>query len=531
MRKALLVLHMLYKYWQALYTIKIKKGTAKMKPHICGQAALLTALLLSASFTLPSCQDSDVQKDTPNTSPAETAASTETAENLPQYENDNLPANLDFGGAAAHIFGWSGSSSNEFYVEEETGDIVNDAIFLRNRTAEERLNLKLTYTLEPGAYNERNAWVKMVTQSTMAGDGANDIVAGYSMCGATLAYNRLLLDLTKQEYIDFSKPWWPDSLIKEALCDGKLFFCSGDISTNMINYLYALYFNKTMAQSFDIDPTALYDMVRRGEWTLDQLITLSQGVYMDLNGNNQKDIEDRFGYTVQSVWSDTFFFASGLRTTEVGSDGMPIISPMFGSEKTQTLLEKLNSMFNDSNDMYFSNEAGAEVRRQFLEGRAMFITTEIVFANTHLRSSDIDYGILPVPKYDTEQADYYTVASFPYTLYGIPVDAKDPKMSAALLECLASESYRTVSPALFETALKVKYASDNDVSEMYDIIRNSAVFDIGRIFNDSMQGKTYSMFRSCLVNKNSNWISTYTKEEKALLKMFDRVITSITKEE
>ena len=58
----------------------------------------------------------------------------------------------------------------------------------------------------------------------MAGDGANDIVAGYSMCGATLANSRLLLDLMELDYLDFEKPWWPDSLIKEATCGGKLYF-------------------------------------------------------------------------------------------------------------------------------------------------------------------------------------------------------------------------------------------------------------------------------------------------------------------
>ncbi|MBQ7983184.1 MAG: hypothetical protein IJ302_06430, partial [Clostridia bacterium] len=137
----------------------------------------------------------------------------------------------------------------------------------------------------------------------------------------------------------------------------------------------------------------------------------------------------------------------------------------------------------------------------------------------------------PMPKYDEAQEDYYTVSSFPYTLYGIPVDAKDPSMSAALLECLASESYRTVSPALFEVALKVKYASDSDVSAMYDIIRTSNVFDIGRIFNDSMNGKTYSMFRSSLIDNKDGWISTYEKNAKALTKQLENVVEALIEEE
>lgn len=486
-------------------------------------SSALTAILLIAS--LNAC--GDTAKTPAVTTEVDTVTVTEAVETEPIYEPDDLPEDLDFGGITTHIFGWEGAANVEFFVEEEDGDIVNDAIFTRNRTVEERLNVALTYTLVPGAYDNRAAWVKQVTQSAMAGDGANDIVAGYSMSGATLANNRLLIDLMGLDHIDFEKPWWPESLIKEASCGGKLYFCSGDISTNMIYYLYSIYFNKTLAQNYDVEN--LYDLVREGKWTLDKMIEISSDLYSDLNGDGKKDPADQFGYTTHSTWSDTFFFAGGLRTTTIGSDGLPVLSEEFGGEKAQDLLTKLIDMF-AANEMYLGNDYEI-VRNQFLEGRALFLTTEVYYAKNYLRDTQIEYGILPIPKYDEMQEDYYTVSSFPYTLYGIPVDAKDPSMSAAILECLASESYRTVSPALFEVALKVKYASDDDVSEMYDIIRGSNVFDIGRIFNDSMNGMTFSLFRSALADGNKNWISTYEKNYKSLNQQFEKIIANLTEEQ
>ncbi len=486
-------------------------------------SSALTAILLIAS--LNAC--GDTAKTPAVTTEVDTMTVTEAVETEPIYEPDDLPEDLDFGGITTHIFGWEGAANVEFFVEEEDGDIVNDAIFTRNRTVEERLNVALTYTLVPGAYDNRAAWVKQVTQSAMAGDGANDIVAGYSMSGATLANNRLLIDLMGLDHIDFEKPWWPESLIKEASCGGKLYFCSGDISTNMIYYLYSIYFNKTLAQNYDVEN--LYDLVREGKWTLDKMIEISSDLYSDLNGDGKKDPADQFGYTTHSTWSDTFFFAGGLRTTTIGSDGLPVLSEEFGGEKAQDLLTKLIDMF-AANEMYLGNDYEI-VRNQFLEGRALFLTTEVYYAKNYLRDTQIEYGILPIPKYDEMQEDYYTVSSFPYTLYGIPVDAKDPSMSAAILECLASESYRTVSPALFEVALKVKYASDDDVSEMYDIIRGSNVFDIGRIFNDSMNGMTFSLFRSALADGNKNWISTYEKNYKSLNQQFEKIIANLTEEQ
>ena len=95
------------------------------------------------------------------------------------------------------------------------------------------------------------------------------------------------------------------------------------------------------------------------------------------------------------------------------------------------------------------------------------------------------------------------------------------------MECLASESYRTVSPALFETALKVKYAADDGTAEMYDILRASVTFDIGRIFTDSMSSLTYSLFRNAIINGSSDWASIYKNNESSLTAKFSDVITAL----
>lgn len=501
-----------------------KQRTSRLS--LFAAVSLLAAGSLFAGSTLTACASGTEAQNPDNTGSdtAQTVSAAETEDTTPVYEADNLPESLDFGGTETHIFGWEGSSTVEFFVEEADGDIVNDAIYLRNQTVEDRLNTVLTFTCIPGANPDRASWVKAVKQSTMAGDGTNDIVAGYSMCGASLAFDGMLVDLSGLDYLDFSKPWWPASLIREATCGDRLYFCSGDISTNMIYYLYATYFNKTLARNYDTEN--FYTLVRNGQWTLDKMNEICADLYSDLNGDGKKDEADQFGYVTHTTWSDVHFFASGLRTTEIGSDGLPVLSAEFGGEKTQELLNRLIDMF-DGSSMYLGNDYDV-VRTQFLESRALLLTIEVMFASNYLRDSDIEYGILPIPKYDEAQEDYYTVASFPYTLYGIPVDAKDPAMSAAVLECLASESYRTVSPALFETALKVKYAGDSDTSDMYDIIRSSVVFDIGRIFNDSMNSLTYSLFRSALSSGSRNWISTYEKNAKTLGKKFDQVILALT---
>jgi ABC-type glycerol-3-phosphate transport system substrate-binding protein len=482
------------------------------------------ALVLAALTVLPwaaGCAGEAGETADSVTEYAETAEETASL-----YLSDELPENLSFDGAQIVTFGWSGPSNAEFFVEEQNGEIVNDSIFKRNRTVEERLDITLEYNLVAGAYEARNTWVTAISSWIMAGDAAYDISAGYSMSGATLAYKRLLIDLNALDYIDFDKPWWPSSLTDESTVAGRLYFCSGDISTYMLYYMYAVFFNKDILEKYNLDDP--YEYVTGGKWTLDKLFEMSSAAYEDLNGNSQKDIEDRFGFSTHNTYVDAFFFGSGLRTTSKDEEGIPVISGQFGSEKTQELVTKLVDFFDT--DYAYRSEDYTELLDIFVGGRALFVQNQVQLAGDSLRSSEIEYGILPIAKYNEAQSEYYTVMSFPYSLYGVPIDAREPNMSAAVLECLASESYRTVSPALFETAMKVKYSSDNAASAMYDIIRGSVVFDIGRIFNDSMNALTYGMFRSAVSGRNKNWISTYTSNEKTLNRLFDGVISALIEE-
>ena len=56
-------------------------------------------------------------------------------------------------------------------------------------------------------------------------------------------------------------------------------------------------------------------------------------------------------------------------------------------------------------------------------------------------------------------------------------------MISAVLECLASESYREVSPAVVENCLEGRYAQSEQMSEMISVIIDSVFYDFGRIYS------------------------------------------------
>ena len=486
----------------------------------------LTMVLASFAGCSETTSEPEAGADPVNTAAENSPDAPAETEPETQYVPDDLPDGLTFDGSTVTTFGWSGPSLVEFYVEEQNGEIVNDAIFARNMAVEERLNITLDYHLEPGANAERAQWVKALSASITAGDGAYDIFGGYSMCGASLAAQGMCLPLNDMEYLNFSKPWWPAKLLDEATCGGKLYFGSGDISTYMIYYLYGLYFNQELLAKYDLESP--YDLVQGGLWTLDKMKEMTSGVYLDLNGNGEKDFDDQFGYITYSIFVDSFFFSCGLCTTDKDENDIPHLSPLFSGEKAHSVVEKVVAFVSEQ-DCLVGN--GAEQIEPsygaFKEGRALFTGHELTYAVNYLRDAPFTYGIVPFPKYDEEQADYVTIMSFPYTLYGIPIDARTPSMSAAVMEAMASESYRTVSPVLFENAYKVKYAQDTQSSLMYDLIRQTVSFDFGRVFNDNLNSLTYSLFRNAIVQKNTDWASTMKANEKVLNKLLDKLTQAL----
>ena len=108
-----------------------------MKKHF---ALLLAALLLSTPL-LASCASDSPDTPSTDTAAADTQPADTTAETTRENYPDSLPA-LDFGGENMniHVRGDAGCI-DEVFVEELTGEVVNDAVFERNEMVEERLNV------------------------------------------------------------------------------------------------------------------------------------------------------------------------------------------------------------------------------------------------------------------------------------------------------------------------------------------------------------------------------------------------------
>lgn len=79
---------------------------------------------------------------------------------------------------------------------------------------------------------------------------------------------------------------------------------------------------------------------------------------------------------------------------------------------------------------------------------------------------------------------------------------------------MAAESYRTVIPAFYETALKDKFSRDNESQHMIDIIIENVSFDFGNIYTNIFGDVGIGhLFRTCVNNKSNDYASLYASKE------------------
>jgi hypothetical protein len=481
-----------------------------MKKGIGSIALLLLAAILLVSIA--SCANGEDGISGGADTDGDTGAAETADPNLDAdgYLRDTLPADLDLGGEKVTMLIRSLVAATEFYVEEMTGDIVDDALYTRNRCVEERLNADLEFLDLAGEWDQRDSFNSAIRSSVMSNDGLYDIAAVLSNQLSILTLEGLLTNLSNVEYLDFEKPWWADGLLDELAVAGKLYFASGDASLGLINGMMCMFYNKNLAEDYDLED--IYQTVQDGKWTIDALLSMARGTYSDLNGNGKVDREDRYAFCIGD-WNQSYGFieAFELPVTEKDSEGYPS-KFVYGGEKVVNAVAKLVSIFKNEEGMAIDSKKGFV--NEFAAGQVLFITGEFKDTSVYREVDTFDFGVIPYPKWDEVQKDYHGGVRATYSSFCIPITASDIDAAGAVMEAFASESYRRVSPAYFENALKIKYTRDNESANMFDLIKSSVIFNFAISFTISLNDPQ-NTFKATVAALNDNWASKYASWEPA----------------
>ena len=428
---------------------------------------------------------------------------------------DELP-DLNFKGQTFTFLVNPDPAFRHFYdvnVEEDIGELINDTIYRRNRAVEERIGIIIKDVQDNNASK---------TIGNVIASGGTEYNGVWLRVDDffTSSLKGIFANLHNVPHLNLEKKYWDLNAVNDMTISGKLYGITGDITTTTHSFTHLILFNKALAADYELPN--MYNMVREGKWTFDAFNALAKDIYIDLNGNGKVDVQDFFSINITPAAYEAFLSSSGEKWVEKNANGEIVFSTL--NEKKINVLNKIEEIFSKKDNVY----CGYASPWPFGNGRAIFYDGDVGIMCTEMRDVDVDFGILPLPKFSEQQDRYYVYAYpfFPFLSIPTTIIGEDLVMAGAALEAIASESYRTLTPAFYETALESKFTRDEESYEMLDIILRSRVYDL-------LYWGQWDSFRnwnngivSALQKGNGGYVSTYEKTiEKSTLKIDEIVET------
>ena len=330
------------------------------------------------------------------------------------------------------------SSADGFFVSQdwltenagmETGDALLWRLFERNTEVEDTLNVSIRITKA-----NDSGILDLVRNSTLAGNGGYHMVSAPLNVASALSGEGLYMNLYELPDLQLNQPWWNQNFIDSAELNGKLPMVTGAISLSLYRASYITLLNMDCIEENEID-----SIVERGEWTIEKYEE-----YCRLFTNYY------FAGAVGSTYAVAAGFRHGLgvELTVREADGKVLLRNL--EEKTLAAMNRLSELCYQSESMTVVSDTDEAVNL-FSSQPIALLVGRVYDAETIIKEGRVNFGILPMPKFDSSQTAYYTGASLTHGTVAVPAykNAPDLDMVGIVLETLCAASEEPVLTEYF----------------------------------------------------------------------------------
>ncbi len=392
---------------------------------------------------------------------------------------------------------------HELYFASEDdaiGNTVDTAIYYRNERVAEHLGVTFESITAPGRWADRGSYINRIAQSFASGDQDFQLAQLYMAFASDGAIQGYYYDVNAIDAIDIDSPWYVQSWLENSLINDHSYMILSDLSYSMWKGMYALCFNKQLADEIGISKE-IYALAEDGDLTLDYILAKAELVGEE-DGNDVWDQNDTYGLYVTTHTARAMLTFFDIPVTVLNDDDEYEIC--LYNERTETIYGNLFSAIHDNDFVYIPETAtdGAVGRAMFMEDRVLFLPVTLGYTQ-ELRDMTGSFGILPFPKYDADQQEYNSHAQDNFNVFMIPSQTTDPEFCGTVVDALSAESKYSVIPAFYETVLKGRTTKDEESLVMLDIIRDNLAFDFAFIhltaLNASGGGYLWTSFGDTLI--------------------------------
>ncbi len=429
-----------------------------MKKIILRSLSLIFVLCMI--FTVTSCKKE--KEDTEN----DTTVATVAPEG--EFVYTEVAPKRDYDGATFRIL--CTIQTQQFFDESSHIDAVKSAVMTRNRKVSEQFDINLEYTAIDGNGSNEVGFSETVRNTCLAGLGEEcfDLVLPQSYYGVALGIEGLYYNFNDSEYLMKDKEWYYQSINENCGIEGQTYFLATTFLMDKTTAAEVVYYNVDLGDSFGIDEEEVYDLVIGGKWTVDKLKTYAEYA----NGS-----EDILG--VVSSAHGVRGMMIGCKTPFVEKNNDGALAVTYYNEHLIEVFDKVFNFFNGNE--YIKAEALDANLPMFPKGKAVFALTYVhSMLETNNIDSEVDYTVLPMPKFNEEQAEYITDVQR-WELVSVPISV-DAERACIILDALSYYNYDELLPVYWESLLGTRFARNEKASQIVEIIRNSIYYDFTAIF-------------------------------------------------
>ncbi len=481
-----------------------------MKKHI-----ISSLLLASMLLTFAACSDGPV-KDT--TVPDATVST------------DELPAGIakqNYKGSVNILMPEWSLYTKCFAPGDDMTDVLNKALYNRENKVENHLGVEITYE----TVAKIQEYYAMISTAIATNDDLYQILLSHCIQdNGKLITDGYVTDMNNLG-IDFTADWFNHKANDALEVAGKQFFC---ISDYMIPDPNVIVFNNGIVDRLQLENP--YDLVREGKWTIDKMTEMASKVTAE-NGDTVWNHEDTYGFGAPDDWYlSSFIHGADVKIIDRNNEGE--FELLFGDERSYDLMDKLNTLINGP-DTYVFFSAGLTPNSPYAETSLSIGSDRCLFSILNfssfwsIRDISTDFGILPFPKFDEIQEEYYSLDWSGLMSVPFSVSEDSYSMVGDVIELLAYHSEEEVIPAYIEDTLGVKFARDENWTEMLEIVFGSTVFD-PTLSYFGFDGGTNDFLYSVdhmLVDKKGNifasFLETHRSAAEATIAAFNEAVSDI----
>jgi ABC-type glycerol-3-phosphate transport system substrate-binding protein len=486
----------------------------------------LTALLLLSALLFCACSETAENPEDPGTVPSNTtedgSPAAETAPPETEIDAADRVPEMKFEKEMHFLLPDVSWLTRDIITDEITGERVNDAQNSMKLAMEERFGTTLSETFTGDIWS-----TNYITRLVSSGDDSFDVCYSLDLYAPGYIVADVVTPYTDVEYIDLSRVYWDQSILKCMTVNGTPYCAFGAYDLSYYDFTHSIVFNKDLVADYGLENP--YVLVRDGSWNVDKFFTLAKTVLSDLDGAGQmKRKTDSWGFISEPKQVlPCFGISSGELSINKDEKDLPYLN-IVGNDRFYSVFDKVYNIMWDGG-IWCNDQAGIdywkETAAMFGESRVLFVD-EIFYRLNELRDVEVDFGIVPYPLFDDTQAEYYSRVEAGARIGMIPITNKHPEYAGALLEAMASYGYQNLIPEYYEVALKRRTSRDSESSEMLDLIFATRRYDLGDTWwcNELRDG----LFKNMFAEDDRDLASGIASKEKIINKTLSKVIEKLS---